>query len=493
MALLALLPLVYVVVDMVGIGWVEARELIFRARVGELLRNTVALTTAAMLTSAALGTTLAWVVERTTIPAPGVWTALLAAPLVVPAFVTSFGWVSLWPAVASPWGALLVVTLAYYPLVFLPVAAALRGLDPALEETAEAFGLSGWAAFARVVLPQLRPALLGGSLLVGLHLLSEFGALQLLRVDTFTTAIYEQYTASFSGPAASTLAAVLLLLLCLLLLVGELRLRGLRRYAKVGGGSARRARRQPLGLASAPVMMALGGVVALGLGVPLGSIVRWLVAGVPAGLPWGSLAGAATTSVLLGAAAAVLITALALPVAILAVRYRSPLTSGIERTTYLANALPGIVVALALVSVSLRVVEPLYQTTTLLLAAYAVLYLPRAVVTLRAALAQAPPVLDDVAHTLGAGPWATAWRVVRPLVAPGLRAGAALVFLGVVTELTATLLLAPLGTNTLATQFWAESSQIEYAAAAPYAALMVLISAPATFLLTRDARRASGL
>ena len=146
--------------------------------------------------------------------------------------------------------------------------------------------------------------------------------------------------------------------------------------------------------------------------------------------------------------------------------------------------------ALALVTVSLRVVEPLYQTTVLLLAAYAVLYLPRAVVTLRAALEQAPEVLDEVAQSLGASRWSTLRRVTLPLIGRGSRAGAALVFLGVVTELTATLLLAPLGTSTLATEFWSQSSQLIYGAAAPYAALMILLSTPATFLLTRDARQA---
>jgi iron(III) transport system permease protein len=98
-------------------------------------------------------------------------------------------------------------------------------------------------------------------------------------------------------------------------------------------------------------------------------------------------------------------------------------------------------------------------------------------------------VLDSVARSLGAGPLATLRRVTLPLVAPGLGAGAALVFLAAVTELTATLLLAPTGTRTLATEFWQNSNSLAYGAAAPYAALMVLLSAPATFLLTRDARR----
>jgi iron(III) transport system permease protein len=153
--------------------------------------------------------------------------------------------------------------------------------------------------------------------------------------------------------------------------------------------------------------------------------------------------------------------------------------------------LPGIVVALALVTVSLRLVPAVYQTIVMLFAAYAIMFLPRAMVSLRAAMGQAPPVLDDVAHALGASPVATFRRVTLPLIAPGLGAGAALVFLAVTTELTATLLLAPIGTQTLATQFWSNSTSIAYGAAAPYAALIVLISLPATFLLTREARRST--
>ena len=149
-----------------------------------------------------LGTAAAWLVERTTLPAARVFTVLFAAPLAVPAFVNSFGWLSLTRRVEGFGGALLIVTLSYYPFVYLPVAAMLRRLDPALEETAHSLGTGRTRTFLRVVLPQLRPALLGGALLVGLHLLAEFGALQLLRFPTFTTAIYDQYQSTFNGPAA---------------------------------------------------------------------------------------------------------------------------------------------------------------------------------------------------------------------------------------------------------------------------------------------------
>jgi iron(III) transport system permease protein len=489
-AVLALLPMGYVVGDVVSTGWGRAHELIFRERVWFLIKNTVKLVVSGTLTCAVVGTGLGWLLARTDLPGRRFFLALLTVPLAVPAFVTSFGWISLTPRIESFWGAVLVVTLAYYPLVMLPVAATLRGLDPALEETAHALGLSPIETFVRVVLPQLRPALLGGSLLVALHLLSEFGAIQLLRFETFTTAIYGEYESSFSGPAASTLAMVLVLI-CLLLLLGELRLRGQRRYSRLGAGAARELEPVRLGRATGPAYLVVLSVVALGLVVPGGSLVRWLVRGTSTTFDGGTLVSTTLTSLGLGLAGALVTTLIALPVALLSVRHRGPVSSALEGTTYLANALPGIVVGLALVSVALEFVGPLYQTSYLLVVAYAILYLPRAVVSLRAAIAQAPTVLEDVAHSLGAGRIATLRRVTLPLLLRGIGTGAALVFIGAVTELTATLLLVPTGTDTLATEFWLQTSQIEYATAAPYAALMVVISVPATFLLTREARRSA--
>ena len=487
-ALLALVPLFFVVGYCVSAGWDEAWVLVMRPRVAELLGNTARLVVACVLLSCLVGTAAAWVVERTTLPGRRVWNALLAAPLAVPAFVNGFGWVSLTSRVEGFWGALMIVTLSYFPLVYLPVAAALRGLDPALEESAQSLGQGPWRAFARVTLPQLRPAMYGGALLVGLHLLAEFGALQLLRFDTFTTAIYDQFTSTFNGAGATMLAGVLVLC-CLLLLLTEQRVRGRHRYARVGGGVARRLPRRRLGRLTAPVPAGLAGLAGLSLGVPLGSLAHWLAVGSSTAFPAGELLATAAGTVGLGLAGAAVTVTLALPVAWLAVRHRGRLTTVIERSTYFGNALPGIVVALALVTVSLRLVPAAYQTVWLLLAAYAAMFLPRAMVSLRAAMTQAPPVLDDVAHALGAGPARTFRRVTLPLIGPGLGAGAALVFLAVTTELTATLLLAPIGTQTLATRFWSHSSDLAYGAAAPYAALIVLISLPATFLLTREARR----
>lgn len=484
MAVLTLVPLAYVASYVVVIGPVDLWQLLARPRIAELLRNTITLAVACMAATAALGVALAVAVERTDLPGRRLWHGLLVAPLAVPAFVNGYAWVSLDRGIQGFGGAFAVVTLSYYPLVYLPVVAMLRRLDPALEETAFSLGHSRARTFRTVVLPQLRPALLGGALLVGLHLLAEFGALSLLRFPTFTTAIYDQYGSTFNGAAATAMAGVLVLL-CLVLLLADLRLRGDRRYARVGRGAARTAVPLALGPWRLPVLATVGAVVVLALGVPAFSLLRWLVAGTSTEFPVAELTAALAATLVLALAGAVVTTLAAIPVVWLAVRHRGWASTVIERSTYVANALPGIVVGLALVVASLRLVPVVYQTAGLLVAAYAILFLPRAVVTVRAGLEQAPVVLDDVSHSLGLGTLATARRVTLPLIAPSLGAGAALVFLAISTELTATLMLSPIGTSTLATEFWSASSELRYGAAAPYALLLVLVSIPATVLLMR--------
>jgi iron(III) transport system permease protein len=489
-AALSVIPLWYVIEGLVGAGG-GVVDLVWRPRVGELLGNTVLLVLATTTACLLLGTGAAWLVERTNLPGRPFWTALLAAPLAVPAFVNSFGWTSLSPGFEGFGAAVLVTTLSYYPLAYLPIAAALRGTDPAYEETARALGCGPWRAFVRATLPRLRPAALGGALLVGLHLLAEFGAIQSLRFDTFTTAIYDQYQSTFDGTAATALAGVLVLL-CLLLLLGELRLAGTARIARIGSGSSRRPAPHRLGTvarfaAGAGLLLLAAGA----LGVPLGMIGYWLTVSASTAFPIGDLLATAGSTLGLGLAGAAVTTLAALPVAWLAVRRPGWTSRIIERSTYVGNALPGIVVALALITVAIRYLPGLYQTTVMLVAAYVTLFLPRALVGLRSALAQAPPELDDVARALGVRPAGALLRVTVPLIARGAGAGAALVFLAVVTELTATLLLAPIGTRTLATEFWSESSAIHYGAAAPYALLMVVVSAPMAYLLTRGDHEAT--
>ncbi len=487
-AVLVLLPLGFLLEQTLSVGWGEVDRLLLRPFVGKLLLNTALLVTVSTSACAVLGVGVAWLVERTDLPGRRLWAVLAALPITVPAFVTSYSWVSITPSAQGFGGAAAIVTLAYFPLVYLPVAVVLRGMDPALEEGARSLGLGPWRTFARVTLPQLRLALLGGCLLVAVHLLSEFGAFAMLRFQTFTTAIYDEYRLSFDGPAASMLASVLVLL-CLALLLGELALRGKGRYARVDGGAARAPARVRLGRARWPALGALTALTGIALGLPLFTLIYWVLHGGSTSFPVVSLLSAAANTLKLGLGAALLTTLLALPVAILTIRRPSRTATALERSAYLPYALPGIVVALSLIVASVHYLPRLYGTTPLLLVAYAILSLPLALVAARAALAQAPARQEELARSLGCGPLRALARVTLPRILPGLGAAMALVFLATVTELTATLLLAPIGTQTLATQFWADATTRSFGAAAPYAALMVAISAPPTYLLTRRRAR----
>lgn len=490
-AALSLLPLVFVITTAVQIGWDESISLIFRPRVGELLGNTVLLIVIALPLSSILGVGGAWLVERTSLSGSGFWGAVLAMPLAIPAFVNSYAWVSAIPSLAGLGAGVLLATLSYFPLVYLPVRAALAGLDPALEQTAASLGRGPVRVFFGTVLPQLRLALLGGALLVGLHLLSEYGAFALIRFDTFTTAIMDQYRSTFNGSAGSMLAGVLTLL-CLLLLVLESRARGRARYARIGSGAAAPPTRVRLRGWQVPAQLLLAMLAVLALGVPAGVIARWLLFGGTSIWQAPELATSLLQTVGLGLGGAALTVVAAFPLSWLAVRHPGRLSRLLERTNYFTSSMPGIVLALALVSISLSFVPVVYQTTTLLLLAYALLFLPRALVPLQAGIAQAPPQLEEAAQALGRPPWSAFLSVTLRLVAPAIAAGVALVFLAIAGELTATLLLSPIGVETLATRFWSLSSEIDFAGAAPYALLLILLSAPMTYILFRQSTAAPG-
>ncbi|WP_195908816.1 ABC transporter permease [Klebsiella oxytoca] len=492
-SLLALLPPGFVIATGIDTGWETIQALVFRPRVAELLSNTLWLIALTVPLCIALGVGLAWLTERTLLAARRVWSALAVAPLAIPAFVQSYAWVSAVPSMHGLSAGVFLSLLAYYPFIYMPVAAVLRRLDPTLEDVAASLGTPPWRIFFRVVLPQLRLAICGGALLVALHLLAEFGLFAMVRFDTFTTAIYDQFQSTFSGPAANMLAGVLALC-CLAILLLEGASRGKARYARIGSGAAREQQRRPLGRwATLPLQLALLTLVMLALGVPLIVLCRWLWLGGVANWLNADLWLSLRQTLLLGAVGALLTTVCAIPVAWLGVRYPQRVFRLLEACNYIASSLPGIVTALALVTIAIHYARPIYQTEVTLLLAWLLMFMPRALVNLRAGIAQAPVELENVARSLGRSPGRALWSVTMRLAAPGAAAGAALVFLGITNELTATLLLSPLGTRTLSTGFWALTSEIDYVAAAPYAMLMILLSLPLTGILYIQSKKIAGL
>ncbi len=428
-SLLSLLPIAFVIGVAWYTGWATLEALVFRPRVGELLINTVLLVLITLPLCIVLGTTLAWLTERSDLPGRRLWSLLAVAPLAVPAFVHSYAWVSLIPSIHGLPAGVLVSVIAYFPFLYLPIAATLRRLDPAIEDVAQSLGLKPWAVFFRVALPQLRLAICGGALLVGLHLLAEYGLYAMIRFDTFTTAIFDQFKSTFNGPAANMLAGVLALC-CLAMLTAESAARGQARYARVGSGSARDQRSVQLGRGATTLALLLQTLTCLlALGVPLLTLGRWLVAGGAQVWQGDELLPALLQTLSYGVAGALLTSVAAIPIAWLSIRSPGKLQRLLEGCNYITSSLPGIVVALALVTVTIHFARPIYQTTITVLLAYLLMFLPRALVSLRAGFAQAPVELENIAQSLGRSPLRALWLITVRLAAPGAAAGAALVFL----------------------------------------------------------------
>ncbi len=490
-SLAALLPLGFIIWVTIQTGWETAAALIFRPRVGELLINTFLLVLFAVPLCAVLAVALAWLTERSDLPGARIWAWLATAPLAIPAFLHSYAWVSMVPSLHGLPAGVMISVIAYFPFLYLPVAAALRRLDPATEDCAASLGLAPAGVFFRVVLPQLRLALCGGSLLIGLHLLAEYGLYAMIRFDTFTTAIVDQFQSTYNGPAANMLAGVLVVC-CFAFLGLEASIRGDERYARLGAGAARQRPRDRLGRLTGLWLLLPVLTAALALGVPLVVLARWLWAGGVRVWHLDEIEAALGETTALALVGGLLTTLAAIPMAWLSIRASGRLQRVLEGANYIVGSLPGAVIALALVTITVRIALPIYQTAVTVLIAYVLMFLPRAIISLRASIAQVPVELEQAACSLGRSPTQALWLVTIRLAAPGAATGMALVSLGIANELTATQMLAPNGTQTLATAFWAYSSEIDYAAAAPYALIMVIISLPLTWLLYTQSKRAAG-
>jgi iron(III) transport system permease protein len=481
---LTLLPLVYVVVRAWQAGAAGIWAELFRERTLSLLANTLILATSVTVAAGLTGVAVAWCVERSDLAGRRWWRAVAALPLAVPAFVSSYAWSSIDVAFQSMAGAILVLALSNYPLVYLPVAAALRRVDSSFEDVSRSLGLGPWRTFFRAVLPQLAPALGGGALLVLGHMLAEFGALSMLRVQTFTTAIFESYELQFDSTSAALQSAVLMLL-CLPPAYIEMRLRAGRRVARVGRGMARTAPAFALGRVRLWAEAGFCLLALLGLGVPIATLAYWLAKGHSAGGGYAQLGPALAGTIRLSVSGALLTGILAIPLVLLATRYRGRLSMWADRLPYIVHGLPGVVVALALVFLAIRLTPTLYQGSALLLCAYAVLFLPLAQSSLRASVELVSPHIEPIARSLGRRAWYAFATVTLPNIAPGIGAALALLMLEIVRELTATLMLAPTGTITLATEIWSYTADAEYAAAAPFAALLIAISIIPGYVFTQ--------
>jgi len=506
-AFLLLIPLLYLLLRAASVG-PRAVDLLRAPHTLAVIANSLLLAILVTGTSLLIALPLAWLTVRTDLPGRRLWSVLTVLPLVFPSYVGSFallamlgprGMVQGWleplgidrlPAIYGLPGAAWALTIFTYPYLLLSIRAGLRNMDPALEEAARNLGNSPWQTFWRITLPSLRPSIGAGALLVSLYVLSDFGAVSMLRYNTFTRAIYLQYSSSFDRSLAALLS-LLLVIITVLLLVAAQRIQGRRRYYRSSSGVLRKQRRVALGWWMWPALGFCTTIVVAALLMPTGVVVYWLIRGLLSGESLLPVWTATLNSVKAASLAALVCVLLSVPVVYLSVRFPSRFSAIINQSVYIGYGLPGIVVALSLVFFGANYAPLLYQTLAMLVFAYAVRFLPQAAGAVRTSLLQISPRLEEASRGLGRNRRQTHLRITAPLLQPGIWAGAALVFLTTIKELPATLLLSPTGFTTLATQIWSAVEEAFFARAAAPSLILLSVSALSIGIILSQEERGS--
>nr|WP_315465698.1 iron ABC transporter permease [uncultured Rhodoferax sp.] len=445
------------------------------------------------------------------------WEWALLLPLAMPAYVVAyaytdflqfsgplqtwmraaFGWEGrLLPEVRSLGGAALVFVFTLYPYVYLLVRVALLERAAHLMDAARMLGASLGRRVVVVALPLARPAMMAGIALALMETLADYGVSSYFGIQTFTAGIYKAWLVLDSRIAAAQLAVVLLLLVALLLRL-ELHARSRMRYAAVKG---RRAAAQPVPLSGVRAALANGICalpVLLGFVLPVLFMLRplwqaWGLEGSP--LPWGNFVAWSLNSFKLAALTALLASAVALALAFAARRTPTVLTRTVVSLAGMGYAVPGavIVVGLLIPVGWLQAARPDWQigfwiSTTVIgvIWAYLVRFTAVALHTVQSGYNQVPAALDETSRMLGVTGWSLWWRVHRPLLVRSSLVAGLLVFVDVMKELPATLVLRPFDHDTLAVVAFQLAKDERLGEAALPALVLVLVGLIPVIFLSR--------
>jgi iron(III) transport system permease protein len=504
-ALLMAIPAIYILIRAAGADTAVWGKL-FSTSIPALLGSTMSLTVGVTALAALIAVPAAWLVTMSDIPGKRLWQWLLALPLAIPPFIGALAYITIFgprglfqqqlsaflgvsryelniPSIYSFTGTLIIMALFTYPYIFMLVAAALRSQNQSLIDAARAGGLGPARVLLRVTLPLIRPSIAAGSLLVALYVLSDFGAISLLRYRTFTSAIYQQLVGRYDLQAAAALSTVLMVLTITVIWLSW-RSQSRARYFQTIS-SFRPAQIQPLGRWKWPALIFVLLILATALVIPIIMLTYWTGIALAQGSVDGNFWRHTINSVIASGLAATLAVAMALPVVYMAKRHGGLLADFLFRTSYSGYALPGVLVGLGMVFFFNNAVPWLYGSVFVLILAYVVRFLPQCLQAEEAGLSVISPNMEEAARSFGYNTIGVLRHVTIPLMLPAMAAGWALVFISAMKELPATLMLRPAGFDTLAVRVWINTSEGFFSLAAPPALLLVLASIGPLLIVNR--------
>jgi len=492
----------------------------------DYVRNSLLLMAGVGAGAAVLGTATAWLVTMCRFPGRRVFEWALLLPMAVPAYVMAYTYADLlqfagpvqsalreltgwrhgdywFPEVQSIGGAIAVMSLVLYPYVYLLARNAFLEQSVCVLEVSRTLGCGPWRSFAVVALPLARPAIVGGTALVLMETLADYGTVQHFGIATFTTGIFRTWFA-MGRPVAAAQLASLLLLFVLAVLLAERWTRGRSRYHHTSGAYHRLPEIRLRGVRGVLALLACGLPLAAGFLVPGGHLLLLALAeGDPVlGRSFLSLAGNTLT---LAATTAALAVALSLLISYGRRMHPTRPLRAAARVAAAGYAVPGTVIAVGVMIPFARLDnwidawarETLGVSTGLLLSggilalvfAYLVRFLAVSSNTVEASMGKIKPTMDEVARTLGAGPGSTLRRVHLPIMRGGILTAGLLVLVDVMKELPATLILRPFNFDTLAVRVYTLASDERLGEASTAALTILLVGMAPVILLSLAIRR----
>ena len=520
-ALLVLVPLL-----VLALAWSEPAWDIWKhfreTLLNRLILNTLILVTGVSTGTLLLGITLAWLTGACNFPGRKIFSWTLLLPLAMPTYVLAFvflgifdysgpvqtqlrGWFGrdAWvPDVRSAGGVILVMSLALYPYVYLLTRNAFRTQGKRALEAAQSLGCSPTGGFFRVVLPMARPWIAGGTTLVMMEALADFGAVSIFNFDTFTTAIYKAWFGFFSLPAAAQLSSLLVAMVFILVAL-EQHLRKRMRFAQ----SRITAQSERIQLAGARRWLATGYcLVVLGLAflLPAAQLLAWSLEIFHEEFDSRYL-GLFSHSLILGFLSAILIAMTALLLAYAGRRHQDRWTHGLIRTATLGYALPGTVLAVGifiplawldnqLISLSrnlfnVEITQLLQGTILIMITAYMIRFMAAGFKSIDSAMHRVTNNKDEASRLMGLRGIKLLYKVHLPMLRGGIFTALTLAFVDVMKEMPITLMTRPFGWDTLAVKIFELTSEGEWERAALPALTLLLSGLLPIVLLMRETDR----
>ena len=466
----------------------------------DLLSNTILLFIFVVISSLILGLIVSIITVRFNIRGSKIFFTLSVLPLVIPSYIGALTYVSafsprgLFVQLFSNFGineiqgldgllgSWIVLTLFTYPYVVLICSSALRNLDSTVEDAARSLGKNQISVYTEVVIPRLKKPIIFSGLLVGLYVISDFGAVSLMRYSTLTKAIYSYYEFNINGDPVIFYSSILIVLALLISFIQRSSEES--RSAKVSG-TPRINEKTDLNRRSKIIIYSfLCLLIFAGLILPISVLGYWLIRGLSVGNSVRAVLGGVVGSISVSLLAALFSVIVATPIIIMVSQYRSKFGNLVERIMLALYGLPHISVGVAILFITIKVFPTIYQSFTALIISYLIVFLPQAIGAGQASMEQVKSSYLDASAGLGMSTIQSFYRITLPLIYRGLFAGGALVFLSTMKELPQTLLLRPTGLNTMAIDIWSYASEGLFTQAAFSSFILLAISAIPTYILS---------